>query len=336
MRAPYFHPSIRFSSLLIDQNQIDFLLSFFHQVDHADDNGPFGALLVAQYASMANDKDFFCASEPTVSPSSFGCPSHTHLPYPLSFLPSANPLFFLPYEVRAGLDFLNRSTLGLIYNSPVSPNCTYGFTDTIAKTGHELFTSLLYYQACVTLAGLTQEWGCGDSAEYSRRAELIRANLNTLLDADTGLYFAGEIDCRQHDVWGSMFAVYLNLTTPTQAQQIVSFMIENRGLIMQRGQLRHLVAPELWQRCIQGCPAPGTYQNGGFWATPLQWFLPTLATFNTTVGSSLAAEYLRETISDFRANGTAECVNDSYHGVMAYVASSTAAWSAAKALGFAF
>jgi hypothetical protein len=71
-------------------------------VDHADDNGPFGALLVSAYASLNNDAAYFCSVEPTL---------------------------------LLGLNFINRSEYGLVYNSPVSPNCTYGFTDTIAKTG---------------------------------------------------------------------------------------------------------------------------------------------------------------------------------------------------------
>ncbi len=83
-------------------------------VDHADDNVPFGALLLTTYTSLTNDTQYFCEAEPLV---------------------------------QLGYNFLNRSAVtGLVYNSPLAPNCTYGFTDTVAKTGMVLFTSLLYYQ----------------------------------------------------------------------------------------------------------------------------------------------------------------------------------------------
>ena len=36
------------------------------------------------------------------------------------------------------------------------PNCTYGFTDTIGKTGNLLFCSLLTYDAAVRIGTLAQ------------------------------------------------------------------------------------------------------------------------------------------------------------------------------------
>jgi hypothetical protein len=46
--------------------------------------------------------------------------------------------------------------------------------------------------------------------------------------------------------------------------------------IFQHGQVRHLPFPLLWKRCWTSCPSPGTYQNGAFWATPLNWVLEAL------------------------------------------------------------
>ena len=55
-------------------------------VDHADDNGPFGCMLVAEYVRLTQDFQYFCDVEPTL---------------------------------MLGLNFVNRSAYGLIYNSPV-------------------------------------------------------------------------------------------------------------------------------------------------------------------------------------------------------------------------
>ena len=73
-------------------------------------------------------------------------------------------------------------------------------------------------------------------------------------------FFAGEIDCRQHDVWGSLFAISLGLVDDAVASAIVAQIVANASGIFQNGQVRQLIYPQLWERCIVSCPAPGTYQ----------------------------------------------------------------------------
>ena len=184
-------------------------------------------MLVAEYVRLTGDTGYFCAVEPTL---------------------------------MLGLNFVNRSSAGLIYNSPVAPNCTYGFTDTIAKTGQVLFTSLLYYQAASQLHSMSVLTGCGNASDYQRKAALVQANINQLWDPVGQMFFAGEINCRQHDVWGSLFAVQLGLVDASTAAAIVSQIVANHSGIFQHGQVRQLIAPQLWERCIVTCPAPGTYQ----------------------------------------------------------------------------
>jgi hypothetical protein len=117
------------------------------------------------------------------------------------------PLCGRTRQAKRALDFLNRSALGLAcvaggglplcsrtavlfkpflclgfdcfplvflaqlprdrYNNPLAPNCTYGFTDTIAKTGHILFSSLLFVDASREMAALSSMLGCGDAAAYA-------------------------------------------------------------------------------------------------------------------------------------------------------------------------
>ena len=55
---------------------------------------------------------------------------------------------------------------GLVYNSVEAPNCTYGFTDAVAKTGTLLFSSLLYFDATRQLAASARRHGCGDADGY--------------------------------------------------------------------------------------------------------------------------------------------------------------------------
>ena len=245
----------------------------YNWVDHADDNVPFGALLVSTYVGLTGNFSYFCAVEPTI---------------------------------LLGFNFINRSAAGLVYNSPVAPNCTYGFTDTIAKTGQELFTTLLYYQASLAMANLSVVTGCGNASDYAARAALIAENINQLWDESSNMFYAADIDNKFDDVWGSLFAVHLGLV-PEQwvAQAIVDHVAANRSNIFQSGQVRHLIYPQLWERCIETCPTPGTYQNGGFWATPLAWVLPVLAKYGY---EDLAVELFNAAVFNFRLIGIMECL----------------------------
>ena len=101
--------------------------------DHALDNGPFGATLVATHWHLWADRQLFCELEPSA---------------------------------KRALQFPPRRD-GLVYNDPASPNCTYGFTDTVAKQGHLLFTSLLLLQATRQMYNATIASGCGNSSWYA-------------------------------------------------------------------------------------------------------------------------------------------------------------------------
>ena len=98
--------------------------------DHALDNGPFLALLVCSYLDLTDDTAFFTQVEPAL---------------------------------RRGLDHTRRDESGLVYTTSKEPQCPYGFTDTIAKSGHLLFCSLLYNHACRRMAQACSKLDTGDA-----------------------------------------------------------------------------------------------------------------------------------------------------------------------------
>jgi len=253
--------------------------------DHALDNGAFMALLVCAYADGYGDWEFFRTVEPSL---------------------------------RRGLDHTRRAPNGLVYNPPDRPQCPYGFTDTVAKTGHLLFCSLLYYDACLRMADACERSGCGDAAEYRSRAAKIRKNISILWNDEAGMFWAADKDCKQLDVWGSALAVQVGCATEDQADRIAAYLIRNYSGIVQRGQVRHLPPGETWQRLLTPIK-PGTYQNGAYWATPLAWVAPTIARRDL----NLAVKTVREAIKDFRERGIAECVSGPRLRVLNYVASAT-------------
>ena len=80
---------------------------------------------------------------------------------------------------------------------------------------------------------------------------------------------AATVQCREHDIWGSAFAVYLEVADARQSKRISTYFKAHFGESVQHGQIRHLPGGVYWE---EGC-ALDTYQNGAFWATPTGWFV---------------------------------------------------------------
>ena len=296
--------------------------------DHAWDNGPFGALLLAATARAWPDE------VPTTA-------TATTVPFFCELEPAA----------RKALDFLNRSaTSGLVFNDVDFPNATYGFTDTVAKTGELLFTSLLFVDASQQLAALATQYRCGDKARYAREAAAVGASVDRLVDPHGPLWLAASHDNAFPDVWGSAYLVSLNLSTPARRAAAMLELVENKERYFQNGQARSLPFPQYWQRCCWtpdcapnntrpvGCPAEGTYQNGAYWATPMPYLVVALS---ATGHADFARELVGACVADFKRYGVFEDVNhrqlkpssiDTSFGVLNYTASATNVLWAAKML----
>ncbi len=212
----------------------------------------------------------------------------------------------------------NPST-ALVHIRPGDPwdRCPYGFTDTIRKEGDELFCSLLYVQASRQLADLLTAAGCSPEAgdwrnEANRVAESVR---KVFWDPQVGLFRAATVCCREHDIWGSAFAVYLGVAKTEQARAIAAYFQKNYSGIVQNGQIRHLPAGVYWEK---GCERD-TYQNGAFWATPTGWFVYTL----DLVDSTLADRTVLDMVKDFQAGGACEWILKDKRQLPNYLASAS-------------
>ena len=258
--------------------------------DHALDNAPFIAISVCRYVENSEDWDFFRKHESAL---------------------------------RRGMDFVNRAPNGLVYNPPEDPQCVYGFTDIVKKTGYLLFTSVLYYDACLSLASACREAGVGEPEEYAKRAGLIKDNIGRLWDNRSGAFFAASGECKQYDVWGTAFVLsYPGLATKEQEDKALDFLVENYDRYAEKGQIRHLLFPETWQSTFAYRPS-GVYQNGGYWATPLAWFVPVIAKRDP----ELAERTLKSCLSDFRSRGIHEWVNGGVKILPNYFVSAASVYS---------
>ncbi len=223
-----------------------------------------------------------------------------------------------------------RSAAGLVWNDPAKPHSPYGFTDTVGKTGELFFESLLDWTASRRLADWQRRMGNADGARTHRqRARSIERNLGVLWDADAGAFMAATQDCRQVDVWGNAYAVWLGFPLGPKRAPVLKFLEERREDFLWRGQVRHLLKGEHWQRLLLAVP-PERYQNGAYWATASGWAMFALAQTDRDV----ARRTWQELIADFRAEGICECVHEGYRQLPSYVASGTNPLAAARRLRF--
>jgi hypothetical protein len=87
---------------------------------------------------------------------------------------------------------------------------------------------------------------------------------------EKGVFLAATEDCRQIDIWGNAFAVYIGCVQDQRREQVLRFLRDHYADYVLRGQVRHLLQGEFWERVIERpeVVAPGTYQNGAYWGTP--------------------------------------------------------------------
>ena len=254
--------------------------------DNALDNGPFMAMLVCSYVNQYQDETLFRKVEP---------------------------------QLRRGLDHTSVNESGLVYNDPKNPQCVYGFTDIVKKTGNLLFSSLLYYKANLEMYQLCKTYEFGNPSIYKRRYESVRQSINKLWNEDVGMFWAADIDCKQIDIWGSAYAVEVGIASEEQTKRIATYLVEHYDETVRNGQVRHLTGSDKgWHKLFHACKE-GTYQNGAYWATPLAWMIPVYAKFKP----SLAKDMLEKVVTDFQENGISECINDGYVKVPNFVVSAT-------------
>ena len=207
---------------------------------------------------------------------------------------------------------------GLVHIKPGGwDRAPYGFTDSVAKQGDVLFCSLLDVEASGRLAELLRVAGRGREArEWDRHARRVADSVRSVFwDDETGLFRAATLQCREHDIWGSAFAVRLDVATPWQARRIATYFRDHYGEIVQRGQLRHLPGGVHWESVRS---RKDVYQNGAYWAAPVGWFVYTL----DLVDPALADRTVIDMVRDFIATGDVnECVNHDYRNVPGYVVS---------------
>jgi len=186
----------------------------------------------------------------------------------------------------------------------------WGFCDAIRKAGLCLMPSLLRLRAALQLAAMSK--ADGKFAEARRlRAEagkiqktLIPTFFHDLPKVDgqtTGCLLSATELGRKDDVWASAFAVWLGVLPRETELKVARHLLAlyDAGGTVAEGCVRHLPPTGEfgghWEKA--SCPSDH-YQNGGYWATPVGWYIVALQRVNSAAADRLLSEY----IAHLRAN----------------------------------
>jgi hypothetical protein len=233
-------------------------------------------------------------------------------------------------KLDRAMHWIPRSKNGLVWNDPALPHSPYGFTDTVAKTGELLFESLLYWTAAQRLAKWHDALGNTSQARaYRTEARHIQKAVRTLWDRQTGAFLAATQDCRQIDIWGNAYAIWIDFPLGSRRRKVLSFLERNRQRFVWRGQVRHLIKGEYWHRMFAAVERE-RYQNGAFWATASGWMMFAVAQHDRDAAQSMWSEL----IQDFRAGDICECINEGSRQLPSYVVSACNPLAAARRLKF--
>jgi hypothetical protein len=179
----------------------------------------------------------------------------------------------------------------------------FGFFDCVYLVGSLLFPTLLRYRAASQMAAL-----CGAlndesrAADYYAIAKRVKENLPGVFvdEKEAGGWLIASTETgRQPDVWGTLYALYLNVLPDDVAKRARETIVAaiRKGSILHKAAVRHLPieydhSPETaWQQAVPGV-ARGTYQNGAYWHTPAGWLIAALSRSHPEVAGKVFEEYI--------------------------------------------
>ncbi|NLG24582.1 MAG: hypothetical protein GX558_04455 [Clostridiales bacterium] len=208
-----------------------------------------------------------------------------------------------PYEraVKALNSLPTDDATGLCRSDEAARAVDWGFCDTVVKTGLLLFPSLLRLRAARQMAELALL--CGDEAGRARcqaLAERLMRSVEPTFAAPDGWLWSATGRCRQPDVWGTAFAVWVGAlegrALDGALQRLARAYAE--GAVASAGYIRHLPLDRdhsdtaAWE----GMDYPiNSYQNGGYWATPTGWYAYALSLVDRQLAEQLLTELAEHT-----------------------------------------
>jgi len=166
---------------------------------------------------------------------------------------------------------------GIVVTGEKDRGVNFGFFDVVYQTGHLLFASLLRFKAALNLAFICEKMQKpGKARAWRKEAEKIKENIPKIFATSSGWLNAATGICKQHDVWGTAYAIYIDaLEGDVKKKALYAIRDAYRaGTLSCRGNIRHILTTEnfsetsAWERALSGI---NTYQNGAYWGTASGW-----------------------------------------------------------------
>lgn len=235
---------------------------------------------------------------------------------------------------------------GIVIITEKDRGVNFGFFDALYQTGHLLFASLLRFKAALNMGCIYEKLGESWKAkEYQKEAERIKKNIPKIFATSSGWLNATTGICKQHDVWGTAYAIYIDALEGDVKENAIC-AIRNAycsGTISYRGNIRQILTTDnysetsAWERAL---PRINTYQNGAYWGTASGWVFYALAQVDEESFAQIVNEYIGELIEgDYRKGedygSPWECFHPegNYRQNPVYMTSVTVPFTALKKLG---
>lgn len=192
----------------------------------------------------------------------------------------------------------------------------WGFCDAEFKSGKLLFPSILKFVAARELAEMFRSSGeKAKAAEYEREADQIKRSIpkvffhSTRKGKEGWLHSATGVG-NQPDVWGSAFAVWSGAVDGQVANEVSRSLSRAfwEKTAVRDGCVRQILTTDPtnhggWQRSIVKL---GTYQNGGYWGTPVGWYIAAIDRVDHHAATQMARAYVGFLRNNLRPEGMAE------------------------------
>jgi hypothetical protein len=174
----------------------------------------------------------------------------------------------------------------------------------------------LRYRAARQLAALLKAAGQYSRAgAFERDAEQIKQAIPrtffhpTLEPGEGWLHSATEVG-NQPDIWGSAFAIWSGAVEGETANAVSRALVRafRERTAVRNGWVRHILSSDPmnkggWEISISRV---GEYQNGGYWGTPVGWYLAAIDRIDRQAAVDMAQDYMNFLREHLRTDGTTE------------------------------
>lgn len=206
----------------------------------------------------------------------------------------------------------------VVAGDPDSENAKdWGFCDSVFKSGKLLFPSVLKFVAARRLAEMFS--ACGDATKaqrYRNEARLIgvaiaAAFLRESKNGKEALLHSASGVGDQPDVWGSALAVHCGALDERLSAKVSRALVRayRDRTAVRDGAARQVPTSDrlggVWERSIS---AAGTYQNGGYWGTPMGWYISAVYKTDRAAAADMAREFVRGLGRKVLEDGAVEAV----------------------------